>query len=237
MNLLDIICYNIVALICIMFEVGRANSSCFMCAIVACMRLPFFKIFWSFVHFCQYFQIFCPFLPFFWKIAPMPLLSRIGPGRSDLNSSMNKNFLQLLKLFLKAYNKFWILKKDHFVYWYYISISVSFTLFYTGRFWSFCFCKGCKMWFIYILFHIKSRKSFTGKSFSFFFKHLPLILSGVWRYIFDVVFNFLIFSNYWIQTDLNIWNWNGTLNATLNKTLAQHGSLNICYIPHIVEIH
>ena len=169
MNLLDIICYNIVALICIMFEVSRANSSCFMRAIVALMRLPFFKIFWSFVHFCQNFQIFCPFLPFFWKIAPMPLLSRIGPGSSDLNSSMNKNFLQLLKLFLKAYNKFWILKKDHFVYWYYISISISFTLFYTSRFWSFCFCKGCKMWFIYILFHIKSRKSFTGKSFSFFF--------------------------------------------------------------------
>ena len=50
-----------------------------MHAIVARMRLPFFKIYLNFVHFCPNFRIFCPFPPFFWKIACMPLLSRIGP--------------------------------------------------------------------------------------------------------------------------------------------------------------
>ena len=34
---------------------------------VRCNHMPFFKIFSSSVHFCQNFQIFCPFLPFFWK--------------------------------------------------------------------------------------------------------------------------------------------------------------------------
>ena len=32
--------------------------------IVACMRLPLFKIFSDVVHFCPNFQIFCPILPF-----------------------------------------------------------------------------------------------------------------------------------------------------------------------------
>ena len=44
---------------------GRAYSSCFIHAIVARMRLPFFKIFSNFVHFCLNFQIFYPFCPFF----------------------------------------------------------------------------------------------------------------------------------------------------------------------------
>ena len=60
----------------------RAYSSCFMHAIVAHMRLLFFKIFSNFVYFSQifkYFAPFCPFLSFFWKIARIPLLSRIGP--------------------------------------------------------------------------------------------------------------------------------------------------------------
>ena len=43
----------------------RPYSSYFMHAIAACMRLPFFKIFSNFVHFCPNFQIFCPFLLFF----------------------------------------------------------------------------------------------------------------------------------------------------------------------------
>ena len=43
----------------------RAYSSCSMHAIVACMGLPFFKVFSNFVHFCPKFQIFCPFFPFF----------------------------------------------------------------------------------------------------------------------------------------------------------------------------
>ena len=50
--------------------------------------MPFFRIISNFVHFCSNFQIFCPFstfpCPFFWKIAPMPLLSRIGPDTSDM---------------------------------------------------------------------------------------------------------------------------------------------------------
>ena len=48
-----------------------------MHAIVVRMRLPFSKIFSNFVHFCLTFQMFCHFLPFFWKITRMPLLSRI----------------------------------------------------------------------------------------------------------------------------------------------------------------
>ena len=47
---------------------GRAYSSCFMHVIVARMRLPFFKLFSSFVYFCPNFQTnyffltwFCPF--------------------------------------------------------------------------------------------------------------------------------------------------------------------------------
>ena len=59
---------------------SKTYSSCFMCVIVTCMRLPFSKIFSNFVHFCQNFQIFCPFLSFFWKIACMPLLSRTSPA-------------------------------------------------------------------------------------------------------------------------------------------------------------
>ena len=55
-----------------------------MHAIVARMRLPFFKTFVNFVNFCPIFQIFCLFLsfflPFLWKLARTPLLSRIGPA-------------------------------------------------------------------------------------------------------------------------------------------------------------
>ena len=43
----------------------RAYSSCFMHAIVAHMRLRFFKVFSNFVHFCSIFRMFCPFCPFF----------------------------------------------------------------------------------------------------------------------------------------------------------------------------
>ena len=46
-------------------SIGRENSSCFMHAIVAHIRLSFFKMFSNFVHFCRNFQIFYPFLPFF----------------------------------------------------------------------------------------------------------------------------------------------------------------------------
>ena len=52
-----------------------ACSSRLSRVIIACNHLPFFKIFSSFVHFSQSLNI----LPFFWKIALMPWLSRIGP--------------------------------------------------------------------------------------------------------------------------------------------------------------
>ena len=64
---------------------GSAYSSYFMRAIVARMRLPFFKKNSNFVHFCPNFQIFClfsPFLPFLWKT----LFSRIGPERWNVFS-------------------------------------------------------------------------------------------------------------------------------------------------------
>ena len=76
---------------------ARAFSSSLLRVIIAHNHLPFFKIFWNFVHFCPNFQIFCScllvfnnflpfFCPFFWKFACMPLVSRIGPGSSILNS-------------------------------------------------------------------------------------------------------------------------------------------------------
>ena len=56
-----------------------AYSNRLMHAIVARIKLPFFKIFSNFVHFCPNFQISCLFLPFFWKLACMPFLPKIGP--------------------------------------------------------------------------------------------------------------------------------------------------------------
>ena len=79
-------------------NICRAYSSCFMHAIVACMRLPFFKLLSNFVHFCPNFQIFCPFhsfLPFFWKITLMSLLSRIGPDM-DMRKSVFWHILQVV---------------------------------------------------------------------------------------------------------------------------------------------
>ena len=56
----------------------KAYSSCFMHAIVTCMRLPFLKIFSNCVHFSPNFQIISTFFwlfpPFFWKIACIPLI-------------------------------------------------------------------------------------------------------------------------------------------------------------------
>ena len=62
----------------------RAYSSSLLHAMIARSHLAFFKIFSGFVHFCPNFQIFSPFLPFFGKIARMPLLSRIGPEYTSL---------------------------------------------------------------------------------------------------------------------------------------------------------
>ena len=63
---------------------NQGISSCFIRATVARMKLPFFEIFSNFVHFCLNFLTFCPFLPFFWKIPRMSLLSGIGPANTRL---------------------------------------------------------------------------------------------------------------------------------------------------------
>ena len=67
----------------------RAFSNSLFRAIITHNHMPFFKIFYNFVHFCPNFQIFCPFWPFlnifllfFCKIACAPLLCRIGPDPS-----------------------------------------------------------------------------------------------------------------------------------------------------------
>ena len=81
-------------------SVNRTYSSSLLHAIIACNHLPLFKIFSNFVHFCPDSQIFCPFFPvehflsffcpFFWKIARMPLLSRIGPVKQLKMKQKNK---------------------------------------------------------------------------------------------------------------------------------------------------
>ena len=68
--------------------------------IIARNGLPFLKIFSNFVHFCPNFQIFCPFLPFFWKIARIPILSRIDSEYlTDLLSTVfEMSRIDMLKL-------------------------------------------------------------------------------------------------------------------------------------------
>ena len=44
-----------------------------------------FKNMSNFVNFCPNFQIVRPFLPFFWKVARMPLFSKIGPVSSTVD--------------------------------------------------------------------------------------------------------------------------------------------------------
>ena len=60
---------------CFLSYLCRAHYNCFIFAIDAhIIKLAFFKISSNFVNFCPIFQIFCPFLPFLWKIASMPFL-------------------------------------------------------------------------------------------------------------------------------------------------------------------
>ena len=67
-------------------HLSRAYSSCFMHATVACMKLSFLQnilifctILLKFSNILPFFYLFFFFLPFFWKIICMVLLSRIGP--------------------------------------------------------------------------------------------------------------------------------------------------------------
>ena len=63
----------------------RAFSISLLHAIIAHNHLPFLKIFSNYAHFCPFFSNILSFftlnffLPFFWKIACISLLSRIGP--------------------------------------------------------------------------------------------------------------------------------------------------------------
>ena len=59
-----------------------AYSSSLFHAIITYNHLPFSKVFSNFIQLCPNFQIFCPFLPFFWNCMHAPLLSRIGPETS-----------------------------------------------------------------------------------------------------------------------------------------------------------
>ena len=77
----------------------RAFSSNLLCAIITAITCPFSKYFqflgifaqvFKYFTFFDLFNIFCPVLPFFWKIACMPLLFRIGPGYA---SKLKKKFL------------------------------------------------------------------------------------------------------------------------------------------------
>ena len=69
----------------------RAYSSSLLRAIIARNHLLFFKIFSNFGTFLSKFSNILPllpflntFLPFIWKIARMPVLSRIGPAQFDV---------------------------------------------------------------------------------------------------------------------------------------------------------
>ena len=78
--------------------------------IVARMRLPFFKIFSDFAHFSNILPFFSPlFLPFFWKIARMPILSRTGPVTSNsiVSSKQQISGLKITNWILQfAFRKF-----------------------------------------------------------------------------------------------------------------------------------
>ena len=72
---------------------------------VSCMRLshtwgcPFSKFFQSLYIFAQifkYFAFFVLFLPFFWKIAHMPLLSRVAPGYDLKRWGRLQNYRRLI---------------------------------------------------------------------------------------------------------------------------------------------
>ena len=105
-----------------MMTVIRALSSSLLRAIITRNHVPFFKIFSNFVHFWANFQIFCSFFdlfkhffPFFWKIAPMPLLSRIGPD--DINyylTDANMKWLskKITHVFFTRFNQTFIYYKN-----------------------------------------------------------------------------------------------------------------------------
>ena len=87
----------------------RACSCCFMHTITALMRLPFFKKFSNFVHFYPNFQVFCSFLPIFWKIARMPFFSRIGPKWFSDKLFIPELSFRAIYTFSQSSNQCWII--------------------------------------------------------------------------------------------------------------------------------
>ena len=84
----------------------RAYSNCFMCGTVAHMRLPFskyFRILYIFAQILKYFALF----PFFWKIACMSFLSRIGPAMSEkgVTKGVGRMFLYVVSIEITSYNR------------------------------------------------------------------------------------------------------------------------------------
>ena len=57
----------------------KTYSNSLLRAIIVCNHLPFLKIFSNFVQFSNILPFFNIALPFFWKIAPTPSLSKISP--------------------------------------------------------------------------------------------------------------------------------------------------------------
>ena len=72
----------------------RAYSSCFMLAIVAHMRLPFFKMFSNFVHFAQIFKYFVLFCPFSEKLHTCPYVLHHKVHKSSCDTLFLKYLLQ-----------------------------------------------------------------------------------------------------------------------------------------------
>ena len=79
---------------------AKAFSRSLLHAIITHNHMPISKIFSNFVHFCPNFQIFCPFLPFLWKITHIPLLSRIGPA-------MTNNRMMVIQIKFHISNRHW----------------------------------------------------------------------------------------------------------------------------------
>ena len=82
----------------------QGYSSSLVRAIIARNHLPSLKIFSNFEHFCPNFQIFCPFLPFFWKKACILLLSRIGPAIYDIMMSISTGERVHFWIYLLSHN-------------------------------------------------------------------------------------------------------------------------------------
>ena len=81
----------------------RAYSSCFMLAIVAHMRLPFFKMFSNFVHFAQIFKYFVLFCPFSEKLHTCPYVLHHKVHKSSCDILFLIHIAKILSTFYFGY--------------------------------------------------------------------------------------------------------------------------------------